>query len=73
MVQKTPMKPPQRPVKHFFSETHLPIPTGKHRVGTVRYDLEDPYRKDLQFPKGRQIPIQICCVEWHHKVSSFSL
>lgn len=40
-------------------KTSLPIPTGDHQVGTIRYDLEDPYRKDLQFPKGRLIPIQI--------------
>jgi hypothetical protein len=37
----------------------VPIPTGAAQVGTVRYDLEDPYRKDLQFPEGRLIPIQI--------------
>jgi len=39
--------------------TSLPIPTGNHQVGTIRYDLEDPFRKDLQFPQGRLIPIQI--------------
>jgi hypothetical protein len=37
----------------------LPRPTGPHRIGTVKYDLVDPYRKDLQFPNGRLIPIQI--------------
>jgi len=39
--------------------TSLPIPTGNHQVGTIRYDLEDLYRKDFQFPHGRLIPIQI--------------
>lgn len=37
----------------------VPIPTGTYQVGTTKYDLEDPYRKDLQFPQGRLIPIQI--------------
>lgn len=39
--------------------TTLPIPTRKHQVGTIRYDLTDLYRKDLHFPQGRLIPIQI--------------
>lgn len=38
----------------------LPQPTGPYRIGTARYDLEDAYRKNFQFPKGRLIPIQIC-------------
>src|SRR3990167_3854804 len=37
----------------------VPIPTGPHRIGTTKYDLEDVYRKDFKFPKGRLIPIQI--------------
>lgn len=37
----------------------LPEPTGPYRIGTVKYDLEDIYRKDFQFPQGRLIPIQI--------------
>ena len=37
----------------------LPEPTGPHRIGTAKYDLEDVYRKDFQFPQGRLIPIQI--------------
>ncbi len=37
----------------------LPMPTGPYRVGTVQYDLTDVYRKELQFPDGRLIPIQI--------------
>lgn len=37
----------------------LPTPTGPYRIGTVKYDLEDVYRKDFKFPKGRLIPIQI--------------
>ncbi len=41
------------------SLTTLPEPTGPHRIGTTKYDLEDVYRKDFQFPQGRLIPIQI--------------
>lgn len=37
----------------------LPEPTGPHPIGTAKYDLEDVYRKDFQFPQGRLIPIQI--------------
>jgi hypothetical protein len=37
----------------------LPVPTGPHLVGTVKYDLTDTYRKDLKFPNGRLIPIQV--------------
>lgn len=37
----------------------LPKPTGPYRIGTAKYDLEDPFRKDLQFFQGRLIPIQI--------------
>ncbi len=37
----------------------VPTPTGPYRIGTVKYDLEDVHRKDLQFPDGRLIPIQI--------------
>lgn len=37
----------------------LPKPTGPYRIGTAKYDLEDPFRKDLQFSQGRLIPIQI--------------
>jgi len=36
----------------------VPVPTGEYRVGTAIVDLEDPYRKDLQFPSGRLIPVQ---------------
>ena len=37
----------------------VPIPTGPHRIGTAKYDLEGTYRKDFKFPNGRLIPIQI--------------
>ena len=37
----------------------LPVPTGSHLIGTVKFDLIDSYRKDLEFPNGRLIPIQI--------------
>ena len=37
----------------------LPTPTGPYRIGIAKYDLEDPYRKDLKFPNGRLIPIQV--------------
>jgi hypothetical protein len=42
-----------------MTETTLPIPTGPYRIGTVKYDLTDIYRKELEFPDGRLIPIQI--------------
>lgn len=38
---------------------NIPVPTGAHQVGSIKYDLIDPYRKDLKFPEGRLIPIQI--------------
>lgn len=37
----------------------VPVPTGRHCVGTIKYDLEDTYRKDFIFPNGRLIPVQI--------------
>lgn len=37
----------------------LPEPTGPYCIGTAKYDLEDVYRKDFQFPQGRLIPLQI--------------
>lgn len=37
----------------------LPEPTGPYRIGSTKYDLEDPYRKNYQSPNGRLIPIQI--------------
>lgn len=37
----------------------VPVPTGPHQVGLTKYDLIDPYRKDLTFSEGRLIPIQI--------------
>ncbi len=43
----------------FITLDTVPIPTGPHRIGTAKYDLEDGYRKDFKFPNGRQIPIQI--------------
>lgn len=43
----------------FITADTLPVPTGPHFVGTVKYDLTDIYRKDLEFPNGRLIPIQI--------------
>lgn len=38
---------------------NVPVPTGPQQVGSIKYDLIDPYRKDLKFPEGRLIPIQI--------------
>ena len=46
-------------VKENPSQTTLPKPTGPHRIGMAKYDLEDVYRKNFQFPQGRLIPIQI--------------
>lgn len=37
----------------------LPEPTGPYIVGIAKYDLTDPYRKEIEYPKGRLIPIQI--------------
>ena len=37
----------------------LPKPTGSYGIGISKYDLEDVYRKNFQFPQGRLIPIQI--------------
>ncbi|MBA2726897.1 MAG: hypothetical protein H0U49_01825 [Parachlamydiaceae bacterium] len=45
--------------KTFTTTDALPAPTGPHLIGTVKYDLNDSYRKDLEFPNGRLIPIQI--------------
>ncbi len=39
--------------------TSLPFPTGIHQVGIAKFDLNDPYRKQPDYPKGRLIPIQI--------------
>lgn len=35
------------------------MPTGLYCVGLVKYDLEDIYRKEIKYPQGRLIPIQI--------------
>lgn len=43
----------------FTTLDALPVPTGLHLVGTVKYDFTDTYRKDLKFPNGRLIPIQV--------------
>jgi hypothetical protein len=43
----------------FTTLEAVPIPTGPCRIGTMKYDLEDIYRKDFNFPNGRLIPIQI--------------
>lgn len=37
----------------------LPLPTGPYLIGTEKYDLYDPYRREVEFPEGRLIPIQI--------------
>lgn len=37
----------------------LPEPTGPYQVGIVKYDLHDEYRKEIDYPEGRLIPIQI--------------
>lgn len=48
-------------VPGFAVETlkNLPIPTGPYQVGIAKYDLIDPSRKEVEYPKGRLIPIQI--------------
>lgn len=47
------------PSNHIDSLAALPEPTGPYRIGNVKYDLDDDYRKNFQFPQGRLIPIQI--------------
>lgn len=44
-----------------FAETlkSLPMPTGPYQVGIAKYDLTDPFRKEIGYPSGRRIPIQI--------------
>lgn len=37
----------------------LPEPTGPYQVGIAKYDLSDTYRKEIEYPSGRLIPIQI--------------
>lgn len=37
----------------------LPEPTGPYQVGIAKYDLKDAYRKEIEYPQGRLIPIQI--------------
>lgn len=44
---------------HSSTTDSLPKPTGPYRIGFSKYDLEDVYRKNFQFPQGRLIPIQI--------------
>ena len=41
--------------KTFTIIDALPVPTGPHLVGTVKYDLTDTYQKNLEFPNGRLI------------------
>lgn len=49
----------ENPSNTIDSLVALPEPTGPYGIGTAKYDLEDVYRKDFQFPKGRLIPLQI--------------
>lgn len=37
----------------------LPEPTGPYQVGIAKYDLTDTYRKEIEYPQGRLIPILI--------------
>ena len=37
----------------------LPMPTGPYQIGITKYDLIDPFRKEIESPSGRLIPIQI--------------
>lgn len=37
----------------------LPIPTGPYKIGVAKYDLIDSFRKEIEYPAGRLIPIQI--------------
>jgi hypothetical protein len=49
----------ESPLNTTASLTSLPKLTGPHCIGISKYDLEDVYRKNFQFPQGRLIPIQI--------------
>ena len=37
----------------------LPLPTGPFLVGIAKFDLNDPNRKQIEYPKGRLIPIEV--------------
>jgi Platelet-activating factor acetylhydrolase, isoform II len=37
----------------------LPMPTGPYQIGVTKYDLRDSFRKEIENPAGRLIPIQI--------------
>lgn len=45
----------------LYAETlkKLPMPTGPYQVGITKYDLTDPSRKEIDYLRGRLIPIQI--------------
>ena len=43
----------------MIATQNVPMPTGPYQVGTTKYDLTDVYRKELEHPNGRLIPIQI--------------
>lgn len=38
---------------------NLPEPTGPYQIGIAKHDLTDCHRKELAYPDGRLIPIQI--------------
>lgn len=44
----------------MFTESlkSLPIPTGPYQIGIVKYDLVDQFRKEINYPTGRLIPIE---------------
>lgn len=37
----------------------IPTPTGPYLVGYEKYDLNDPSRKEIDYPDGRLVPIRI--------------
>ena len=37
----------------------IPTPTGPYLVGYEKYDLNDPSRKEIDYPHGRLVPIRI--------------
>ena len=37
----------------------IPTPTGPYLIGYEKYDLNDPSRKEIDYPDGRLIPIRI--------------
>ncbi len=42
-----------------IASPQLPMPTGPYQVGFTKFDLHDPFRKEIEHPSGRPVPIQV--------------